>query len=835
MNPEKETYFADVVLPIPVKQYYTYRIPFEYSEEIQVGSRVIVQFGSRRILTAIVVKKHRNAPTANQVKYILDTLDEQPCVNQIQIDLWTWIAEYYMSSVGEVMNVALPSGFKLTSQSRIQKNPEFTLENTFNSFSEREINLLKVLEKKESLPYHEAGELLEVENPYRIIKYLITKRAIIIYEAIKEKYKPKIVKRVRLDKQWVASEEKVSELFDLVKSSEKQEKVLLKYIAILETNSLTERNKKGVEKSLLFKKEGERISVSSLNTLIKKQVFQEFEVIVPRFEISEEDQRFNASILLSKKQQEVRDNILAYFTEKDTVLLHGVTGSGKTEIYIDLIQKVLEGGNQALLLLPEIVLTTQIVNRLKKVFGDQMGVYHSRFSANERVEVWNGVLNSRFNFIVGVRSSIFLPFDNLGIIVVDEEHDPSYKQFDPAPRYHARDTAQVLARLHHAKVLLGSATPSLESFYLASSGVYKKVLLKERFGEVSLPEISLVDLREEKKQRKMQGAFSSVLTNSIEDSLSNNKQIILFQNRRGYAPYIMCEDCDHIPSCSNCAVSLTYHMYSNNLICHYCGYKEKVVNLCNNCGSTKVNAVGLGTEKIEDELQDLFPNATVQRMDLDTTRKKYSYQKILEEFGSGKTDILVGTQMVSKGLDFDHVNLVGIFDIDRLIYFPNFRSHERAFQLIAQVSGRAGRRSEQGKVAIQTAYPAHPLLQNIIRYDYEAFYKKEIYERKNHAYPPFTRLIRLTLKHQEKKEVANQAVRLTTKLKKKLGEKRVLGPESPLIDKIRNLYLKDILVKIERSQINLKQVKKAILEIILDTNDGKRFKHIDISIDVDCL
>ncbi|MBT32872.1 MAG: primosomal protein N' [Thalassobius sp.] len=827
---EKQTFFADVVLPVPVNQYFTYRIPFEYADEIQVGSRVIVQFGKRRIVTAIVVKKHQQAPVTQQVKYVLDLLDDEPCVNQIQIQFWEWVAEYYMCSIGEVMNVALPSGFKLTSQSRIQINPEFSIEAHQITLSERELNLLSELQKKDSLAYHEAGEVLEVENPYKIIKYLIAKRAIIIYEEVKEKYKPKIQKKIRLHEDWVVREDKLNELFDEVKSSVKQEEVLLKYLSLIPLHNLPEKNKVGVEKSVLLKND---ISASSLKTLVKKNILVEFEEIVPRFEYK--DNKQSKEILLSHKQKEVRDEILDIYKEKDTALIYGVTGSGKTEIYIDLIKKVLDSGSQVLLLLPEIVLTTQIVNRLQHVFGDNMGVYHSRFSDNERVEVWNGVLSGRFTFIVGVRSSLFLPFDNLGLIVVDEEHDSSYKQYDPAPRYNARDAAQVLARLHHAKVLLGSATPSIESYYLATAGFYGLVEIKERYGNASMPDIVLSDLRKEKKQRKIRGEFSSMLVSEVESSLNNSKQVILFQNRRGYAPYIMCEDCGHIPTCENCAVSLTYHMYRNIMVCHYCGHKEPVPKKCSSCNSNKIKTAGLGTEKVEDEIKEIFPNARVQRMDLDTTRKKYSYQKILDEFGSGQTDILVGTQMVSKGLDFDNVNLVGIFDIDRLIFYPDFRSHERAFQLISQVSGRAGRREDKGKVVLQTSSPKHPLMNNIVNHNYESFFYTEIRERKNHDYPPFTRLIRLTVRNADRDITMMQADKLAWELKNQLGSKRILGPESPMIDKIRNLYLKDILIKIERNKINLKQVKKTIIDSINNVNDKKRFKQLDVLIDVDCL
>jgi len=831
---EKLTYFADVVLPIPVPQYFTYRIPFEFAEEVQVGSRVIVQFGRKKIVTAIVVKKHTNPPKNHEAKYILDTLDTMPCVNPIQILFWEWMADYYMCSVGEVMNAAVPSGFKLTSQSRIQLNPEFDVDSNQAQFTDSEHNLFERLKRTDSLAYHEAAEVLEVTNPYKIIKYLIAKKAILIFEEIKEKYKPKTVKKIRLNSYYASEEAKLNKLLDELSKSSKQEAVVLKYLSKVGASPSELTAHTGLEKQE-FLKAGVKISSSSLSTLVKKGVFEEHESIVPRFDTFDKDGTLAQEINLSDAQKNAQLQILESFQSRDTVLLHGVTGSGKTEIYITLIQQVLSSGSQVLLLLPEIVLTTQIVNRLKRVFKDEMGVYHSRFSDNERVEVWQAVKEGTINFIVGVRSSLFLPFSSLGLIIVDEEHDPSYKQYDPAPRYNARDSAQVLAKQHHAKVLLGSATPSLESYFLALKGQYGLVNLDERFGGASLPKVNLVDISKEKKQKKMKGAFSPQILNGINSNLEANKQVILFQNRRGYAPYIMCEDCGDIPSCQNCAVSLTYHMYTGMLVCHYCGFKVKAPNKCNKCSSSRLQTFGLGTEKIEDELQVFFPDSNIERMDLDTTRKKHSYERILERFSSGETQILVGTQMVSKGLDFANVELVGVFDIDRLIYFPNFRSHERAFQLISQVSGRAGRRGLNGEVMVQTSSPEHPLLKQIAQHDYISFFNREIRERKAHNYPPFSRLIRITVRNTDRNVVFDQAKNLAATLRASLGKHRVIGPESPVIDRIRSLYLKDILLKLERNKIDLVKVKQLVKKAIAETKDNKRYSKIDVVIDVDCL
>ncbi|WP_439559564.1 replication restart helicase PriA, partial [Dyadobacter sp.] len=521
---------------------------------------------------------------------------------------------------------------------------------------------------------------------------------------------------------------------------------------------------------------------------------------------------------------------------KEVVLLHGITGSGKTEVYIDQIRQVLEGGSQVLFLLPEIALTTQIVVRLRKVFGDVMGIYHSKFSDNERVEVWKGILDGKFQFVVGVRSAIFLPFDNLGLIIVDEEHESSYKQHDPAPRYNARDVAVIMSYMHKGKTLLGSATPSLESYYHAKSGRYGLVEMKQRFGNAALPTFELIDIKKEKKSKKMKNEFSSVLIEQLQHNLNHKEQTILFQNRRGYSPYMQCEECNWISECANCDVSLTYHMKARELRCHYCGHKEEVPRTCPHCGSTKVRTMGYGTEKIEEEINLMFPGARVQRMDLDTTRAKNAYQQIIQEFEEGGIDILVGTQMVSKGLDFDNVSVVGIFDADRIIHFPEFRASERAFQMLTQVSGRAGRRADKpGKVLIQTANPAQKLLERIIENDYIGMYESEIIEREKYSYPPFTRLIKVTVKHVDE-AVANKAAQvLAKKLIENLGLSRVLGPQPPLVERVRNQFLFDILIKLEREKINFKAAKSFIQEKVIDILTDKTLKSIQVVIDVDCL
>ncbi len=829
---ERRTWFVDVILPVPIPKMFTYRVPVAVEKLIQVGCRVVVQFGSKKILTGVVGRLHNSPPKEYQARYLLELLDEYPVVNLLQIKLFQWIAEYYVCTTGEVMNIALPSGLKLSSESKVQLHPEFRREQSTYEFTEKEETVLCELEEKQTLSYHEVGSLLNEKNFYQvsvtpIIKSLIAKEAVLIFEEVKEKYKPKIVKRIRLAIKYAQDPVSMENLLNELEKKPKQADVILHYMQLVPRFSDPATNAKGILKSKLSERD---ISVSSINTLIKNEVLEESEEVVSRFDTSTVNA--SVSIQLTDTQQKARDAILTHFQDKDITLLHGITGSGKTEIYIDLIQSVLDSGNQVLYLLPEIALTTQIVLRLKKIFGDQMGIYHSKFSDNERVEVWQGVLNGRFPLVVGVRSATLLPFDNLGLIIVDEEHETSYKQFDPAPRYHARDVALMLGKFHHAKTLLGSATPSIETYYHAVQGRYGLVKLNQRFGNAQLPDIELVDVREERKRKTMKQDFTSVLLEKMEQVLNVQDQAIIFQNRRGYSPYVFCEDCAHIPKCKQCDVSLTYHQYSHELRCHYCGHHEKMHTECVACGSTRLKTSGFGTEKLEEEINELIPHARVQRMDLDTTRKKNSYQQIIGSFASRELDFLVGTQMVSKGLDFDGVSLVGILDADRMIHFPDFRSHERTFQLITQVSGRSGRRDKQGKVIIQTANTKQIILHKIISNDYKGLYEEEIAERQVYHYPPFVRLVRITTKHTDKKVSEQAANELIIRLQEVLGTERVLGPEAPLIGKIRNLYLQQLIIKLERG-LPLQEIKEKIRQQCIELNQEKEYRKTRIIIDVD--
>jgi primosomal protein N' (replication factor Y) (superfamily II helicase) len=826
---EHNTLFVDVILPVPIPKLFTYRVPAELNQDIATGCRVVVPFGKKKVLTGVIGKIHSSPPKEYQAKYISELLDDSPTVLPIQIEFLRWVSEYYMCTIGEALNAAMPSGLKLSSESILQIHPDFNPDEASDFFTDREWEVIEAARGRKSLTYREIEEVLGIRNFNHILKSLLQKKSIIIYEEVKEKFVPKRIKRVRLNQIYVDDKAKLEALFAELEKQPSQLDVLLKYLqeAPVFQNPLV--NKDGVEKQLLRQKP---LSASSYQTLIKNKVFEEFTQVVSRFK--DDDGREDININLSPGQEAVRNEIMGQFEHKDIVLFHGITGSGKTEIYIEIVKHALESGSQVLYLLPEIALTTQIVSRLRKIFGDKIGVYHSKFSDNERVEIWRGILEGRYSFVVGVRSSIFLPFKNLGLIIVDEEHENSYKQYEPAPRYHARDAAMVLARLHQAKVLLGSATPAVESYHHALNKRYGFVELLERYGNATLPGISFANIRDERKNKTLKGDFTTMLIRMVGETIERNEQAIIFQNRRGYAPHITCDECAWIPKCEHCDVSLTYHMYRSELKCHYCGFHRKMPVACPACGSPKLRNVGFGTEKLEEDLKLHVPAAKVKRMDLDTTRSKFSYQNLIEEFEKGELDILVGTQMVSKGLDFDRVSLVGILDADRMIHFPDFRSFERAFQLITQVSGRAGRREKTGTVVIQTANPNQRVLQLIVENNYKGFFEREIAEREKFAYPPFVRLIRLVLKHEDQKVLGNAATALSLILKEEVGKKRILGPEEPLVSRIRNLYLMQVYVKIERSpSISLKKFRDVIISAASEIRQKPEFKKLIISFDVD--
>ncbi|MCS6974205.1 MAG: primosomal protein N' [Cyclobacteriaceae bacterium] len=819
--------FAEILLPVPVKRLFTYAVPQQLSHGIQLLQRVIVPFGERKILTGIIIRLHNESPEF-ETKDILEVLDEEPCFTAAQYRLMEWMAAYYLCTPGEVLHAALPAALKLTSESKVQLHPSFDWNQTLFEFTAREEALLRALQDK-PMTYAEAAKLTGSKNVYTLLKALVRKQAVVLLEEVTDKFRPRTERKVRLTENWLQPG-KLEDLFARLGKKPKQEEILLKFLQELPVMHDATINKKGLSRKKLL--EGD-LSESSLNTLIKNGIFEEFTVVIPRFDFSEH--KTENLPILSEDQQRCKQEILHTFEQHPAVLLHGITGSGKTEIYIHLIQHALQSGSQVLYLLPEIALTTQMVNRLRKVFGAAMGVYHSRFTDNERAEVWNDVLRGKISFVLGVRSAVFLPFSHLGLIIVDEEHDASYKQQEPAPRYHARDTALMLGRIHQAHVLLGSATPSAETYHLAKNNTYGYVELTSRYGEAQLPEVVLVDLKLERKLKRLKGMFSATLINAISEALGRKEQVIVFQNRRGYSPMLSCEDCGYIPKCNNCAVSLTYHQKLNSLICHYCGYRTQTPVVCPDCSSGRLRALGYGTEKLEEELKIHFPDAEIDRMDLDTTRSKHAYEQILGRFESGVTDILVGTQMVTKGLDFERVSVVGVFYADRLLYFPDFRAEERAFQLLMQVSGRAGRKGRPGRVIIQTNRPGEQLFRFILNHNIHAFYEKELNERESYAYPPFTRLIEITLKHPDKVKVNQAAHHLNQVIRQELPDLRILGPGEPLIPFVRNQHLMNLLIKIPRNSGNLASVKSVLERLAQGLTQEKNFRNVKVILNVDPL
>lgn len=821
---DDQSRYCEVILPLPLSGTFTYSIPPEFSDLISLGSRVVVSFGKKKIYTGIVLKTHNESSATYRPKELLDVLDQRPIVNEKQLQFFQWMSRYYICAIGEVINAALPAALKLSSESFVGINPDVDPDEA--DVDDRSWQLLRALSTND-LTMNNASEVLGLKHPQRVLKELSEKGLIDLFEKVKDKYQPKKVKRIRISDTYM-EEGMLEGLINELETKPKQQDILIAYLRDIPVLDTPETNTGGILKSQLL---ASAVSPSSLKTLVKNGILIEWEETVSRLPINNKDSF--GTITLSQEQEHCRRLIIDSFVSHNTVLLHGITGSGKTEIFIELIKEQVDQGKQVLYLLPEIALTTQIIARLHRIFGDSFGVYHSRYSDNERVEVWQKVLNKEYLFVVGVRSAVFLPFSDLGLIIVDEEHEPSYKQFEPAPRYHARDSAVYLSTLHDGKVLLGTATPALETYQNALDGKYGLVELTSRYGQAYHPTMEFANVNRERKQRKLKGNFTSVLVDAIQNSLDKKEQVILFQNRRGYASYIACDNCSTIPKCPNCAVSLTYHQYNHKLVCHYCGYNQTMYSDCLHCGSTELRNVGFGTEELEEELKLLFPQVIVQRMDLDTTRSKYGYQRIIEAFEDGEIDILVGTQMVSKGLDFDRVNLVGIFDTDRMIHFPDFRSHERAYHLITQVSGRAGRKSKEGKVIVQTNDPDQELLQRVRNDNYKAFFQWEILEREHFHYPPFTRLIKITLKHREKMVSFQAANFFAADIRKNLGNQRMIGPVEPMIGKIRNMFLHEITLKIEKQGINLPAVKEYLKSVEQMMKQMPAFKSVGVVFDID--
>ncbi len=777
-----------------------------------------VPFGKSKIYTAIVFEIHSEEPTAYEAKEIFQILDEHPIVTAPQLRHWIWMASYYMCSLGDVLRAALPKAFLLESETLVLKNPDFEQEAVL---TDDEYLIWEALEHQSKLKIQDIGKILDRKGVLSIVNALLSKEAIEVKEEIYEQYKPKFVKYLDLQDEY-QSDAQLHRLLDNLSKAPKQREALLLFFQLRQGDQ-----KPVLRKQLLDK----GVTAAVIKSLIQKGIFEQIEVREDRVSFDTEIKSIHE---LNEHQSKALSGINKVFSEKEVCLLHGVTSSGKTEIYSHLIAQTLKQGKQVLYLLPEIALTTHIINRLQHFFGDKISVFHSRYSVDERVEVWNNLVNgsNKAQIILGARSSVLLPFENLGLIIVDEEHETSFKQFEPSPRYHARDAAIMLGYLHGAHVLLGSATPSVETYYNAKQGKYGYIQLNRRFKDIQLPEIELVDIKEKHRKKRMKGHFSDRLMLLIEDALAQKEQVILFQNRRGFSPIVECSTCGVAPQCPNCDVSLTFHKFNNELRCHYCGHHQGLPKTCPACENPTLDTKGFGTEQIELELRELFPDSKVARMDLDTTRGKYGYQKLLRSFHDQEIDILVGTQMLTKGLDFKNVTLVGVLNADNLLNFPDFRAHERTYQLMVQVSGRAGRDQKRGKVAIQTFNPYHQILQQVTTHDYQTMFQDQLNERHQFQYPPLVRLVRIVLKHKDFLRVDGAANWMGKSLVNSFGD-HVLGPTSPSIGRIRNRYIKSILIKLP-SAVSLKQSKGQIQKIKDSFMSIPDFRSVQVIIDVDC-
>ncbi len=813
-------YFVEVILPLSLAKTFTYRVSEAEFHFVKNGMRVVVPFGKSKMYTALIIGKHQNEPALYEAKEIDQILDENPIVTQIQITHWEWIASYYMCAIGDVYRGAMPSALLLESETIVSQKQSVIIEE--NILSDEEYLVYQALKQQSSLRIQDITSILNKKNVFPVIQKLIDKNVLVLQEEVQELYKPKLVRYVRLHSKY-HSDSGLSDLLDVLKGAAKQREIVLTYF------QLNAKENQPISVKQLIEVANSTSSI--VKVLIEKEIFEEYFIQEDRINFQGNAQE--AALELSKAQQQACDQITSHFETKEVCLLHGLTSSGKTEIYIKLIEEQLASGKQVLYLLPEIALTTQLVGRLRTYFGDKVGVYHSKYSNNERVELWKQVLEQspKAQIVIGARSALFLPFSNLSLIVVDEEHEQTFKQVDPAPRYHARDAAIVLANAHQAKVLLGSATPSIESYFNAQSDKYGLVEITERYGNVQLPEIELVDLKDSYFRKKMTGHFSEALTEAITTALSLGEQVILFQNRRGYSPIMECLTCGNVPHCQQCDVSLTYHQHKNQLRCHYCGYAMAKPTQCHSCSSIDLATKGFGTEQIEQELSTIFPDAKIGRMDQDTTRGKFGFEKIIDSFKNQEIQILVGTQMLAKGLDFNNVSLVGIMNADTMLYHPDFRAFERSFQMITQVAGRSGRSEKRGKVVIQTYNPNHNTIQQVTNNDYSGMYKEQLYDRLIYKYPPYFRLIKLTLKHRDFDKLKEGAMWLYQVMSQNLALP-VLGPEEPPISRIRNEYIRTILIKIPQTT-PIGSTKKTIQKMLTSFEAVPQYRAIKVAINVD--
>lgn len=816
--------FANVILPLPISGSFTYSVPSIYEDEIEVGSRVLVQFGKKNYYTGIVELVHNNQPSGYEVKEIMMVLDAKPIVRHPQLKLWNWLAEYYLCSVGEVYKAAVPSGLKVESETYILLNSDYEYDENVN-LTERMALIIQLLDRNGRMKISEIERETGFKNLGTLVNKMLEIGLVLIDERIVDKYRARKETLVRLncDRN---DNEALHGFFDIVKRARLQEKMLIAYLDL--SAWMQSATPKEVLKSDLLERSG--ASPAVLKGLVDKGVLEIYKKEINRFTV---DVSESAELpQLSNAQLAAYNSILDKWKENKVTLLRGVTGSGKTEIYSHLINDVLNLGQQVLYLVPEISLTTQLTSRLQKIFGKRLLIYHSKFSDNERVDVWKKLLSTHEPLIVlGVRSSVFLPFAKLGLVIVDEEHESSYKQYDPAPRYNARDAAIVLASMHGAATLLGSATPAVETYYKAKNGRFGLVELLERFDGIRMPEVKVVDMRDQRKRKECRGLYSNPLLVASRKALGEGKQVIMFQNRRGYAPMVECKECAWVPKCKNCDVSLVFHRNIRELRCHYCGYSMTLPNLCPVCGQDSVETYGYGTERIADDLNEIFNEYRVARMDLDTTRNKDAYEDIIEDFSSHKTDILVGTQMVTKGLDFERVRVVGVLNADSILNYPDFRSNERAFNMIEQVAGRAGRKNEVGEVYVQTTDPNNQIIEKVKTHDYEGYYDEQIDERQRFAYPPFTKIVNIYLKHKDERMVNSLAVNYVLELRKIFGN-RVLGPEKPIVGRVANYYIQSIMLKME-ANASMRKVKDLLRTVYERVSIDKNMRSAILYYDVD--
>ncbi len=808
---------AEILLPLPLHGTFTYNIPEKLAKDLCLGSRVIVNFGKRKLYTGIIVKIPSVHDTDYEIKEIESVYDYSPIITLKQFELWEWMADYYCCALGEVMKAALSSEFLPDSEAKIHTgNAEIAA-----NLTKKQEQLYNIITENRGISINELAKLSGINNPVNHLKQLHEKSLISFSEILRDGYKPLEINMVSFDS--TVLQLYVDEIDKLSRRAAKQYQIIKYLIDQVDINSA---NALEIEQKSLIEKCN--CTAASLKSLEQKKLIKLFQKETSRIE--EDKTEVDGSFELSTAQIQSYNQIVSFFKTQKPVLLHGVTSSGKTEIYISLIKRALAEDMTVLYLLPEIALTSQIIVRLQKHFGEKVGVYHSRYSKAARAEVYKTVLSGKCKIVLGARSAVFLPFNNLGLIIVDEEHDASYRQVDPSPRYQGRDTAVMMSVMNKCNVILGSATPSIESFYNTQIRKYGLIELSERYGMISMPDIHIADLKDSYRRKMMKAHFHPVLFKHIKLALDNNEQIILFQNRRGYSPYIQCTECGHIPMCNSCNVSLTYHKFKKKLICHYCSATHNLISNCPECNGTSLLTRGLGTEQIESEALALFPEARIARLDYDSARSLKSYRRILDDFASHRVDILIGTQMVSKGLDFENVSLVGIMNADNMLGFPDFRAAERSFQMMAQVSGRAGRRKKQGMVIIQSFDAEHPVLKYVVENDFRALYQNQIEERKMFGYPPFSYMLTVKLKHRDKTRVKRASYVLTNNLRE-VFHQRVKGPEEPLINKLKNSYLMNIHIRFEKN-ISQRKVKRKILNLCSELKSTPEFSNIIIQIDV---